>query len=778
MTFRGRGKGKKRGGGGPQSGGRDWRDKPKKGEKGERTETRGYADQPLENEGFEKYYKAQGLFSEDEYKQWVDSLRTPLPSCFRITGSRSHAQELKDLMIEKYFKPLKSERESGQEVEIPTAIPWYPDELAWTAASRTALRKTPVWEKFHKFLVAETEVGNVSRQEAVSMIPVLLLDVKPEHFVIDMCAAPGSKAAQIIEAVHANDVAVPSGLVIANDADQKRAHMLVRQTGRLNSPALIVTNHEAQLFPAVYFREDRPEGGNTLQFDRILCDVPCAGDGTLRKNKPIWKTWNQNNGNALHGVQFNILRRACELLKVGGRVVYSTCSFNPVENEAVVAELLRRSEGAMELVDVSAELPSLIRKPGLTKWVVVAKDGKVFEKFEDVPKEKTYSKVFESFFPPGNASELGLEKCLRIYPHLQNTGGFFVAVLEKRRPYGRLDFGGGRGKSGAGIVDAGLEEEKEDEAGAPEGAPAIVPEPAKEAEPAPETPEPPKDTSTEKPATGAVDPKLQKVWSGAGENPFLFLSKDSPAVLDFEKHYGLKESFPRDQFVVRTEGDQHKIIYFVGRSVKDVLSAKNSQRLKIVNTGIRMFTRYAKSNPELLASVPCPYRINHDGLPILAPHLGENLRINVGLEDIKMLIKWEYPKFERLSEGVRRLVEALAQGSCLFEFDPSRETGDLGGTIHTKFDLPVWRGAASVSLLLNKQERKSLLHRLTGEELVGFEGGLEKDKDKKEAKKAEEDVEMGEDADDEETGKRKREVEEVEEEAEGKKVKVDEQAAE
>ena len=62
---------------------------------------------------------------------------------------------------------------------------------------------------FHRFLVSETEVGNISRQEAVSMIPVLLLDVQPNHYVLDTCASPGSKTAQILEAIHASDEALP-----------------------------------------------------------------------------------------------------------------------------------------------------------------------------------------------------------------------------------------------------------------------------------------------------------------------------------------------------------------------------------------------------------------------------------------------------------------------------------------------------------------------------------------------------------------------------------------
>ncbi|XP_059643383.1 multisite-specific tRNA:(cytosine-C(5))-methyltransferase trm4a-like isoform X2 [Cornus florida] len=75
-------------------------------------------------------------------------------------------------------------------------------------------------------------------------------------------------------------------------------------------------------------------------------------------------------GNGLHGLQVQIAMWGMALLKVGGRMVYSTCSMNPVENEAVVAEILRRCRGSVELLDVSSELPQLVCRPGLKKWKV------------------------------------------------------------------------------------------------------------------------------------------------------------------------------------------------------------------------------------------------------------------------------------------------------------------------------------------------------------------------------------------------------------------------
>lgn len=147
------------------------------------------------------------------------------------------------------------------------------------------------------------------------MIPPLFLDVEPSHLVLDMCAAPGSKTAQLIEALHSpasvspiSYDAMPKGLVVANDSDTKRAHMLVHQSARLPSPNLLVTNLDASMFPKVevpYLAADDSSDSKpkdqSLKFDRVLADVPCSGDGTLRKNLAIWKEWTPNNAMGLHG---------------------------------------------------------------------------------------------------------------------------------------------------------------------------------------------------------------------------------------------------------------------------------------------------------------------------------------------------------------------------------------------------------------------------------------------------------------------------------------------
>uniref|UniRef100_A0A1Q3EYJ8 tRNA (cytosine(34)-C(5))-methyltransferase n=1 Tax=Culex tarsalis TaxID=7177 RepID=A0A1Q3EYJ8_CULTA len=416
------------------------RDQKEKGQTEPVRRDKPYEDIIRKNESFEAYYKHLNICKPEEWDEFMGKMQSNLPVTFRITGSKSQAHTLlkiiKDQFFTEYRRAVAEFRESGEGDVIPEpkCLTWYPNEFAWQLElSRKDIRRSEPLYKLHNFLIAETGSGNISRQEAVSMIPPLVLSVEPHHKVLDMCAAPGSKTAQLIEALHAGGDALPTGFVMANDIDNNRCYMLVHQAKRLASASCLVVNADSSVFPSLKVKNDAGELV-PLKYDRILCDVPCSGDGTLRKNPDIWTKWNMGHACNLHGLQYRIVKRGAELLEVGGKLVYSTCSLNPIENEAVLHHLLAETGDALEIVEASHLVPTLKHNPGMTYWEPATKDMKFYKSFDEVP-DNYRTVIRPPMFPPApeEAAKFNLDRCIRVLPHQQNTGGFFIALLEKKR---------------------------------------------------------------------------------------------------------------------------------------------------------------------------------------------------------------------------------------------------------------------------------------------------------------------------------------------------------
>ncbi|XP_065440263.1 RNA cytosine C(5)-methyltransferase NSUN2 isoform X10 [Chrysemys picta bellii] len=656
----------------------------------------GYPEIVKENALFERYYQELRIVPEGEWEPFMAALREPLPATLRITGYKrlemamvensclSHAKEILHCLKNKYFKELQDLVVDGQKIEVPQPLKWYPEELAWhTNLSRKILRKSPQLEKFHQFLVSETECGNVSRQEAVSMIPPLLLNVNPHHKILDMCAAPGSKTAQLIEMLHADmNVPFPEGFVIANDVDNKRCYLLVHQAKRLNSPCIMVVNHDASSIPTLQI--DNNGRKEILFYDRILCDVPCSGDGTMRKNIDVWKKWTTQNSLQLHGghsgagsnpqeppwlcwalkaaslpaatqkLQLRIATRGVEQLAEGGRMVYSTCSLNPVENEAVIASLLEKSEGALELADVSSELPGLKWMPGITQWKVMLKDGQWFESWKDVPSNRQ-TQIRPTMFPIKDEEKLkamNLERCIRILPHHQNTGGFFVAVLIKKSsmPWNKRQSKLQRKlsqRTGDVSVSAPATED---------GSLEIVEEPPDaEDEESKETQHLLNVESEQSKKDGVCGPPPSKKMKlfGFKEDPFVFLSEDDPLFPPIQKFYALDPSFPKMNLLTRTQEGKKRQLYMVSKELRNVL-LNNSERMKVINTGIKVWSR--NSDGEQFG---CAFRLAQEGIYTLYPFINARI-INVCIEDVKVLLTQENPFLSKFSSETHKRVKDLA----------------------------------------------------------------------------------------------------------------------
>ncbi|KAF4790138.1 tRNA (cytosine(34)-C(5))-methyltransferase [Turdus rufiventris] len=648
----------------------------------------GYPEIVKENELFERYYRELGIVPAGEWDAFMAALREPLPATLRITGYRSHAKEILHCLKEKYFRELQDLEVDGQKVEMPQSLSWYPEELAWhTNLSRKILRKSPLLEKFHQFLVSETECGNISRQEAVSMIPPLLLDVSPHHKILDMCAAPGSKTAQLIEMLHADmNVPFPNGFVIANDVDNKRCYLLVHQAKRLNSPCIMVVNHDASSIPNLQIDVDGRK--EILFYDRILCDVPCskAFIGFLNDS------WLDQECSVR--LQLRIATRGVEQLAEGGRMVYSTCSLNPIENEAVIASLLEKSQGALELADVSSELPGLKRMPGITKWKVMLKDGQWFEEWKDVPSNRQ-TQIRPTMFPVKDEEKLkamNLERCLRILPHHQNTGGFFVAVLikkspmpwNKRQPKVHQKLPQRTGDTEVTATNSG------------NGSACIIEEP--------------------KLAENEESKKMQELQNLDTEQ-----SKKEGVC---GKFYALDPSFPKMNLLTRTQEGKKRQLYMVSKEIRNVL-LNNSEKMKVINTGIKVWSR--NSDGEQFG---CAFRLAQEGIYTLYPFIHARI-INVCIEDVKILLTQENPFLSKFSSETQKKVKDMAMGSIVLKYDPDPEKPH---DLQCPIVLCGWQGKTSLRAFVPKNER---LHYLR---MMGVEVFKAKRKEEELENKTEEEV--------------------------------------
>lgn len=245
-------------------------------------------------------------------------------------------------------------------------------------------------------------------QEASSMVPALVLDPRPGELILDLCAAPGSKTTQMAQYMENR------GRIWAVDPKVQRLNSL-----RINLQRMGVTNVTLKRETGSQLtHQGRP-------FDRVLVDTPCSGTGTMRTW--LWKAregyvvnqemqeilklkgelheylgqlWGRDHFNHVARTQRILLQRAYRLLRKGGRLVYSTCSMEPEENEAVVDWMVRQHPRLEVEAIRSEELPGLRTTPAVMEWKA--------ERFDPV-----------------------IANTLRIMPQDNHTDGFFVARLRK-----------------------------------------------------------------------------------------------------------------------------------------------------------------------------------------------------------------------------------------------------------------------------------------------------------------------------------------------------------
>ena len=227
----------------------------------------------------------------------------------------------------------------------------------------------------------EHHMGYMYVQEAASMIPPIVLNPQPHESILDISAAPGSKATQIAQLMN------NTGVLVANDYKAARLAALgvnIQKVGALNTIMTLMSG----------------QGIKNIQFDRILVDAPCSGTGTIGKSLKTIMMWNPTMVRRLARQQTQLLETAWKLLKNNGTLVYSTCTLEPEEDEGIISAFLQdHSEAIIDKIKES-ELPGLKRSPAITEF-----EGKKY-----VPEVKN---------------------CLRLWPQDNYTEGFFVARVRK-----------------------------------------------------------------------------------------------------------------------------------------------------------------------------------------------------------------------------------------------------------------------------------------------------------------------------------------------------------
>ncbi|MCA9900769.1 MAG: class I SAM-dependent methyltransferase [Ardenticatenaceae bacterium] len=290
----------------------------------------------------------------DDWDAFVAAVERPLPTTIWANPLKITPDKLQTLMAE-----------GGVAL---TPVPWYPGAFRLPDGVMPGLR----WEYL---------AGLYQVQEEAALLPALLLDPQPGERVLDMCAAPGNKTAQM-GAMMQN-----RGTLIANDRSNGRMRAARHALSRIGLVNVTTMTRDGANLP-----------GEMGLFDKIMVDVPCSCEGTCRKDPVVLERSSVGTSKKIARIQTALLRKAVQLCRPGGRIVYATCTFAPEENELVLDAILRETGDTLRLC--AAAVPGLTASPGLTEW-------------------------------QGQPLHPDLHLSSRIWPQQNDTGGFFVAVLEK-----------------------------------------------------------------------------------------------------------------------------------------------------------------------------------------------------------------------------------------------------------------------------------------------------------------------------------------------------------
>ncbi|KAH0788489.1 NOL1/NOP2/sun family protein [Histomonas meleagridis] len=298
---------------------------------------------------------------------------------------------------------LKKNIELLNEEQIDASILEYIDPSLGTFARvfvpQRVFQKNPQIEPYRDWLVKNQENNTVLRAEFTEFLPCLFLPIQPTDNVLIINQKEGVSTQFILDQIS-------SGVIVSNITDIKK------QRNKINGDT-------SKLVTISYPPEKIPEFPS--KFDKILCNPPNTRDGALHNSPGQESSWKIDNSIPMHQIQKKTLIRSLQLLNVGGYCVYTTDSFSPYENEAVINTVLKSLDGAVEIVDCTEVYPEIDRKQGLTKWKT--------DVFDDDPNQET-----EASISPAELVD-GINNCMRFYPQQIYDNGIFIAVLKKNNDF-------------------------------------------------------------------------------------------------------------------------------------------------------------------------------------------------------------------------------------------------------------------------------------------------------------------------------------------------------
>ena len=292
--------------------------------------------------------RMKDMLGEEEYNAFLKSYELPRSFGLRLNTAKISREEFENL------------------APFPvTPIPWIENGYFYPGDVRPS--RCPFYQ-----------AGLYYLQEPSAMAPASFLPVEPGEAVLDLCAAPGGKATALGSRLEGK------GLLVANDISASRAKALLRNLELFGVTNAFVANETParllEQFPGY--------------FHKILLDAPCSGEGMFRKEEALAKDWTPEKSRELSRIQRELILQAADMLRPGGLLLYSTCTFAPEEDEGTVSCLLENRPD-MDLL----ELPH-------------------------------YS-GFSSGVPEWGNGDLRLKRCVRLFPHKLNGEGHFMALFQK-----------------------------------------------------------------------------------------------------------------------------------------------------------------------------------------------------------------------------------------------------------------------------------------------------------------------------------------------------------